>query len=244
VDPVSRVLAHRERNRRSLLPWMFLALGLHLALLGGIYLLQQRSPRLIAAQLPTVSVRLIHQVRKSPAARARRKPVSARPEPRPTAVPKPHPKEEPKPEHILKSRNDPKRVSPASSQSMPLPGAHPTPASMPAENTPNSSGIARGGLSLDSGESSGGIEGVPSDFQFTYYLERMLALIESRWYQPPVPSGTSARARFTIEMSGKLRNPGFDRAVLRALYAANPLPPLPPAYRKSTLTIHLDFKKQ
>jgi hypothetical protein len=35
--------------------------------------------------------------------------------------------------------------------------------------------------------------------------------------------------------------PSFDRATLRALYAANPLPPLPPAYGKPSLTVHLSF---
>jgi len=78
----------------------------------------------------------------------------------------------------------------------------------------------------------------------------MLALIESRWYKPPVPIGTGARARFTILRDGKLKGialeessgyPTFDRAILRALYAANPLPPLPPAYLKSSLTVHLRF---
>jgi TonB family protein len=33
----------------------------------------------------------------------------------------------------------------------------------------------------------------------------------------------------------------FDRAALRALYAAYPLPPLPPAYGKPSLTVHLSF---
>jgi TonB family protein len=78
----------------------------------------------------------------------------------------------------------------------------------------------------------------------------MLALIESRWFKPPVPPGTTARARFTILDNGRIEgialeessgNPSFDRAVLRALYAANPLPPLPPAYRKPSLTVHLRF---
>jgi outer membrane biosynthesis protein TonB len=35
--------------------------------------------------------------------------------------------------------------------------------------------------------------------------------------------------------------PNFDRAALRALYAANPLPPLPPAYGRPSLTVHLSF---
>ena len=65
-----------------------------------------------------------------------------------------------------------------------------------------------------------------------------------------MPAGTRARARYTISSSGQVSQviletssgvPTFDRAVLRALYAANPLPPLPPAYLKPTLTIHLTF---
>ena len=80
----------------------------------------------------------------------------------------------------------------------------------------------------------------------------MLALIESRWYKPPAPAGTRARVRFQILSSGRVEGiqleqssgqPAFDRAVLRALYAANPLPPLPPAYLKPSLTIHLTFSE-
>jgi TonB family protein len=126
-----------------------------------------------------------------------------------------------------------------------------------AKNTPAptpppapQAGTGRGGLSLGGASDSGGEPGIPSDFQFTYYLDRMLALIESRWFKPPVPLGVGARARFTILRNGKLKGialeetsgyPTFDRAVLRALYAANPLPPLPPAYLKSSLTVHLRF---
>jgi TonB family protein len=80
----------------------------------------------------------------------------------------------------------------------------------------------------------------------------MLALIESRWFKPAVPEGTAARVRFRIHRDGRLDgieleassgSPTFDRAALRAMYAANPLPPLPPAYRKQTLTVHLTFSE-
>ncbi|MBP1619594.1 MAG: TonB terminal [Acidobacteria bacterium] len=33
----------------------------------------------------------------------------------------------------------------------------------------------------------------------------------------------------------------FDRAALRAVYAAAPFPPLPQGFGGSTLTLHLDF---
>jgi protein TonB len=96
----------------------------------------------------------------------------------------------------------------------------------------------------------GGGAGIPADFHFTYYIERMLALIESRWYKPSAPPGARARVRFVILKSGKVEgirleessgNSSFDRAALRAMYAANPLPPLPPAYGKPSLTVHLSF---
>jgi protein TonB len=101
------------------------------------------------------------------------------------------------------------------------------------------------------GENTGGsAPGIPADFHFTYYIERMLALIESRWYKPSAPPGARARVRFVILKSGKVEGirlegssgvSSFDRAALRAMYAANPLPPLPPAYGKPSLTVHLSF---
>jgi protein TonB len=121
--------------------------------------------------------------------------------------------------------------------------------------TPEASGPPDGGagrgLSLG-GPSANQQAGIPADFHFTYYVERMLALIESRWYKPAVPPNTTARVRFRIRRDGRVdgivleessKNSSFDRAALRALYAANPLPPLPPAYGKPTLTVHLAFSE-
>jgi len=34
----------------------------------------------------------------------------------------------------------------------------------------------------------------------------------------------------------------YDRAAERAVYAANPLPPLPPDYRNESLGVHLKFQ--
>ncbi len=134
---------------------------------------------------------------------------------------------------------------------MPAPGSQATPAPAPASDA---GGAPASGRGLSLGGSSGGdaAPGLPSDFQFTYYIERMLALIESRWYKPPSTPGTRARVRFQVLSSGRIEGiqleqssgqSAFDRAVLRALYAANPLPPLPPAYRKPSLTIHLTFSE-
>jgi TonB family protein len=102
-----------------------------------------------------------------------------------------------------------------------------------------------GGLALGIG-SGGGEE----TFPFTYYLNRVLALIESNWFRPPAPADTHCRVRCVIDRSGRLVEAGleqesasaaFDRAALRAVYAAAPLPPLPQGFGGTTLTIHLEF---
>lgn len=251
MDPVSRALAEIERHRPRLLPFAVFAVVLHLAAVVSIVLLGQFKPGPKAAHLPTVAVRLVTQPRpqppRSPAAAARRTqptpaPQPTMPPPEATAVPRPTapPVEQP-------------RAETPSEEAMPSLDATPVPTRAPAPSeSQGASGVrGRGGLSLGGDDGgSGGEPGIPSDFQFSYYIDRMLALIESRWFKPPVPAGTSARARFTILRDGQVQGialeepsgyPTFDRAVLRALYAANPLPPLPPAYLKSRLTVHLRF---
>jgi protein TonB len=126
--------------------------------------------------------------------------------------------------------------------------ATPAPTAPPPE--PAAGGVGSG-LSVGA-SAGGGTAGIPSDFHFTYYVERMLALIESRWYKPAVSAGTRARVGFVIDTSGRLSEirleessgvASFDRAALRAIYAANPLPPLPPAYKKPNLRVHLSFSE-
>jgi TonB family protein len=132
---------------------------------------------------------------------------------------------------------------------MAAPDASTTPVPTPAPEPEPAAAGGGGGLSLGDG-GGGQIPGVPADFHFTYYVERMLALIESRWYKPAAPAGTRARVRFRIQRDGRLDlieleqssgHPSFDRAALRALYASNPLPPLPPGYGPGSLTVHLSF---
>lgn len=244
MDPVSFRLDEIEKKRPRMAPFVLIATTLHIALPFCFFLLAHHQPQPRAAQLPTVSVRLIQQpqprIRKPSTTNTR--PV-ATPAPAPTAAPKPTSAPQPT---AVPSRDVPDQPR-ASADAMPDLNSRATPAPTPEPS--RQSGIGRGGLSLG-GSDADSDPGIPSDFQFTYYLQRMLALIESRWYKPPVPPGTSARARFTILTGGQVQgialelssgNPSFDRAVLRALYAANPLPPLPPAYRKPSLTIHLTF---
>ncbi len=106
-------------------------------------------------------------------------------------------------------------------------------------------GLWAAGIAL--GVASGGAE---ESFPFAYYLNRVLGLIESNWFRPPAPTDTRCRIRCVIDRAGRLVEAGleqesasaaFDRAALRAVYAAAPLPPLPQGFGGTTLTLHLEF---
>ncbi len=242
MDPVTKILIDREGARPRLLPWIVLAVVMHAGLAAATYLVGRRAASR-PIQLPVVSVKIVR-----PQAPSRR-PPSRQPERRATAVPQPTkapPTAVPEPEPIATA--PPKEdAQKASAEAMRAADSVATPAPTPP---PVDTG-GGGGRGLSVGENTaGGAPGIPADFHFTYYIERMLALIESRWYKPTAPPGARARIRFVVLKSGKVEGirleessgvSSFDRAALRAMYAANPLPPLPPAYGKPSLTIHLSF---
>ncbi|MCH9648068.1 MAG: TonB family protein [Deltaproteobacteria bacterium] len=86
------------------------------------------------------------------------------------------------------------------------------------------------------------------DFTYDYYVKRMVALIRARWSRPLVPEDTESVVHFRILKDGtiqdlELRDPSgsavFDRAALRAIQDASPLPPLPVGYRQDSLGVSL-----
>ena len=263
MDRVSELLEAHERHPAKRFPYVIAATALHLGVVFGVFAAAQLSPR-AHDLLPSVAVRLVAAPAPEPmtttnAAPSTSEPTTTEPESKPEPEPpREPPVPEPEPETVtepVSETTDSTVDAPAdtdqapSGQAMPQPDR---PAATPAPTPPRrSSRSTSRGLSLGDGSAGSGAA-IPSDFQFTYYVERMLALIESRWYKPPVPSGTRTLIRFRIARDGRLsdivleRSSGagsFDRAALRALYAANPLPPLPPAYRKPSLTVHLVFSE-
>ncbi len=244
MDPVSRILSERERSRPRLFPYTMIALALHGGLAGAIFLMS-RNASARHAQLPAVSVRII---RPDPPKQRRR---TTEPATQPTQAAK---KESPIPEPVP-TQPKPVATAPpaveapetqASEKAMAAPEQQSTPRPTPVPAPAGGAGLSVGGSNDQT------IPGIPSDFHFAYYVQRMLALIEARWYKPVAPSGTKALVRFTINRDGRLSrielesssgNSSFDRAALRALYATNPLPPLPPAYSKPSLTVHLAFSE-
>ena len=117
-----------------------------------------------------------------------------------------------------------------------------------------------------SGESAGGGAGGPvgaggnvgvsgaafdSDFQFSYYIQRMLVAIGMNWFKPSQGGSVSPVVHFKIEKDGTVSDaaverssglPFVDRAALRAVLSSSPLPPLPAEYAGSQLGVHLKFE--
>ena len=243
MDPVSKILMDRERTRPRLLPWVILAVLLHAGAAAATYVVGRRATSR-PVQPTVVAVKLVRPQAPARRAPSRRAPSRSTPVPQPS---KPPATAVPQPTAIpIAPPAEPDKVQ-ASAEAMRSEDSRATPAPTPPPPEPGEGGGR--GLSVGS-NGGGGAAGIPADFHFTYYIERMLALIESRWYKPAVPQGTRARVGFVILKSGRIEGirleessgmPSFDRATLRALYAANPLPPLPPAYGRPSLTVHLSF---
>ena len=253
MDPVTRILVERERSRPRLMPWIVVAVLLHAGAAAATYLAGKRAAS-HPVQLPSVSVRVVRQEAPSrrPPSRDTRRPSTPVPQPsKPpaTAIPKPSAVATAPPVEVEAPKATTDAMRSEDSKTTPVP----TPPPSNTDDEPGGGGGGGGGRGLSvGGETSSGGSGIPSDFHFTYYVDRMLALIESRWYKPVVPVATRARVGFVILKDGRLEGirleessgvPSFDRAALRAIYAANPLPPLPPAYGKPSLTVHLSFSE-
>lgn len=201
--------------------------------------------------VPTsVPIRII-----SPAALGRSGPVhpsvtTATAPPGPVAVEKPKP--------VIEK---PKSEEPPSAKAMPLPKgkpvkpAPPAPApraaaSAPAVDLPSAGGSPTGEASGTSNFGAS-VAAFDADFPFAYYIEQLQSLIGANWLKPNVPDGTAAVIYFRIQRSGQVSDvkvetasafPYYDRAATRSLFAANPLPPLPPEFQGESLGVHLRFQ--
>ena len=125
----------------------------------------------------------------------------------------------------------------------PAPVSTPAPTPHPPLPTP--------GVGNDIPLGATGVTGLDADFPYTIYIERMKSLIGQRWLRPQVGNGTVATVSFTIDRDGAIRdakneissgNGTFDRAALRAVLEASPLPPLPFGYNGTFLGVHLTFR--
>jgi TonB family protein len=170
-------------------------------------------------------------------------------------APTPVPEAPVKPKRVIEKLNQ-KPVP--SAAALPDPFAKKKPAPTPVPAPP-----AGPALDLPTAGANGGAAGVPGlsfgtsvasldvDFPFAFYVDQMLTLIGGNWLKPEVSEGITATIAFNIQRDGrvtdvKLISPSgvsvYDRAAVRSVYAANPLPPLPPEFAGDRLGVHLRFR--
>ncbi len=177
-------------------------------------------------------------------------PVAAPVEP-PAAAAKARPVIEKPAEKILpsaKAMPEPKKPAKAEKQKPPAPGPK---AAGPALELPTAAGTATG-TATGAGVSFGAsVTSLDADFPFAYYVDQLLSLIGANWFKPESAEGASCVVSFRILRSGQVTDVKvdttsgvsyYDRAAARAVYAANPVPPLPPDYRNDSLGVHLKFQ--
>lgn len=119
------------------------------------------------------------------------------------------------------------------------------PSAAPSQEASNPSLVATGSASLNT-----------SLFKYPYYLKSLENKISGQWSPPPVlldEQIVGAVVQFHVTRRGSIEsveiekssgNSQFDQAALRAVYNANPLPPLPEGLSEDPLKVHFSFTLQ
>ena len=251
---VSEILARRASGGRPPAP---LAAGLsilaHAAFVVAVILTSrpQHVPVAIPISLP------VHVV--SPAALGRPEAAPAPVAPAPVAEPVPEPvKARPVIEKKQVEKIEPSPSAMPSLKSAKVKPTPPKPAAAPgkgapAVDLPSAPGLPNGtaggtGAALSFGAD---VAAFDADFPFSYYVQQLVSLIGANWFRPDAPDGSLCTVSFQIQRSGQVSDVKvesgsgasyYDRAAVRAVYAANPLPPLPNDYRNEQLGVHLRFR--
>ena len=245
MDVVGHILAARQRETAT--PWgagAALAALLHAGLLAAVLLSSLAHPlRYVPTRM--VSVRIVQAGNLRGGARA------AAAEPQKPKIAKPVEEAPPPPSEkavLLPSKETkPKAVPPAPSS----PSARRTP-EVPAAAAADTSGRGEPGPAGSGG--AFGVSGATFDqpnFNYSYYVERMLVTIGTNWFKPALAVTTSPVIRFRIGRDGSITEaeverssgmPVVDRAALRAVLASSPLPPLPSEWTGDHLGVHLIFE--
>lgn len=249
IDPVSTELAARESVR---MPWRWALFGAAVVHLAVVFLLASGSSgHSRPLTLPKVQVRIGAlpmpiggKISPGPAA-APAKPLSppAKPAHKPVAVP-------PRPANDRPGKTVDTSKKPRSDESNAPVASFPPDSA--ADNKDNGSSGGQTGVKSPAGiiGLGQGNSGTDENFPYSYYLNRLLAMIENNWFKPDAQAGARCRLRCRIDRTGRLIEvgveesssiPAFDRAALRAVYAAAPFPPMPQGYSGSSLTLHLEF---
>ncbi len=169
------------------------------------------------------------------------------PEPPAAVVSTPAPTPAPALEPIAKTETPANVVAPAKPQKK-MPPASKQSLQRASESSTKSPGPGKGGA----GSGSGNMMKIDApEFAFSYYLVAVQNQIERQWQAPFSGQGQRvATVHFKISRSGEIEevqleqssgNVVFDQAAMRAVYYANPLPPLPAGSGLQSLGVHFDF---
>ena len=129
----------------------------------------------------------------------------------------------------------------------PAPAAESRQGSAVAE-TGATAGAAFAGLTTGGGGTSGYLD--VANFCCPDYLATMIQLVQRNWNAKQQVAGDTL-VKYTIQRDGRLTNVeiekssgyfALDQTAQRALLVTRQLPPLPPQFTESTLTVHLIFR--
>jgi protein TonB len=251
---VSEILARRAHAGRPPAP---LAAGLsilaHAAFVVAVVLTSR--PRRVPLAIPiSLPVRVV-----SPAALGRPQAAPAPAQAAPIAEPVPEPAkarpviEKKREEKVVPSPSAMPALKSAKLKPTPPKAALPGKGAAPAVDLPSAPGLPSGvaggaGSTLSFGAD---VAAFDADFPFSYYVQQLVSLIGANWFRPDASDGTVCTVSFRIQRTGQVTDVKvesgsgasyYDRAAVRAVYAANPLPPLPNDYRNEQLGVHLRFR--
>ncbi|HEX3583518.1 MAG TPA: TonB family protein [Thermoanaerobaculia bacterium] len=244
-DRVAEVLAQRAALERGPAAGIVLSIVLHggitaLAVYGAVHakppeLANVLTIRFAPTVAPTVAPAIVpaNAPKPKPAAPVIHEPVPVVETPTPV-----------KPEAPSKNTAPPSPFGKSTKKAGPVPLPPPAPAPAATSTAPAVPDIAPGTSGV------AGIEG--GDFPYTVYLANMVRLIGNHWFRNPQITGdVTTRIAFTIHRDGSITdasieqpsgNGAADRAALRAVLEASPLPPLPFGYNGTYLKVHQIFK--
>jgi protein TonB len=253
MDAVGNILAQRREERTPLGAGLSLAILLHVSVAGGFIASALARPvRFVVPR--AVSVRLMQAgafqggaavavpAEALPEQEQKQKPKiekNVEPEPQPSskAVLLPAKEKKPEPPAPVSRTSEAKKTEPAK----PAPAGDARGTSTGPTINASGAGVGIGGARLDQ-----------ADFQYSYYIERMIIAVGLNWFKPAQTVPVEPVVSFHVERDGTVTNPEVevssglpfvDRAALRAVMAASPLPPLPADYGGTRLGVHLVFER-
>jgi TonB family protein len=243
-DRIGDLLAERAALDSGAAPGIVLSILLHAGITAiAVYAALHHPP---PQEVNMLTIKLAPM---TPANAAPARPV-ARPAPVSKTLTEPRPVvEQPKPAPVVAKPS--KQTAPTSPFGKSAKKGADVPAPPPPAVSPHAAGSASTAGVADVPVGTAGVTGIEGDFPYSLYIERMKQLIGTHWFRPQITRGTATTIYYEIERDGTIRNAKIetaggngtaDRAALRAVIEASPLPPLPFAYNGAFLGVHLTFK--